>query len=142
MIPKKTGYITRRQQKRTKYRTKRKGAREAAYARDGARCRWPTCRKQLYLESGDVFSLAHAHEINGRAVDDPTDLSKIVTLCARCHGDLHVRVGGKLKRIEGADANGILHFFERLRKRSYHEQAEWHEVGPDSVGEAEAWANS
>lgn len=97
-----------------------------AYVRDGGRCRWPTCRLHLSLNSDNEFQLANGHEIcGGRSKVDPTDPSKIVTVCARCHGELHVRIGGIRKRIEGDDANKTLRFFERI------DNITWHEVGPD-----------
>jgi len=46
---------------------------------------------------------------------DATNPAMMVMLCAWCHADLHVRVGGKRKRIDGttAGADGPLHFWER-----------------------------
>lgn len=124
---------TRRAAKKAHYRKHRPAARETAYARDGGRCRWPTCRLMVQLESDSPWQLANAHEIaGGRSSVDPTDPAKIATLCCRCHEETHVRIGGKRKRIEGNDANKPLRFFERPRGKG-----DWMEVGPDPITEAE-----
>jgi hypothetical protein len=65
------------------------------------------------------------HELIFRSLGgDPTDAAWMVPLCGECHGDIHMRVGGKRKRIEAtteAGALGPLRFFERTGD-------EWYEV--------------
>lgn len=65
----------------------------------------------------------HAHELIFRSAGgDPNDAANVIGLCGLCHGDLHVKVGGKLKRITGLLPEG-LRFFERATG-----SARWKEV--------------
>lgn len=113
---------TRRAQKQARYRRLRPDVRRAAFILDSSRCVWPTCRRVLMLETDSVHALAHGHEVHGRATDDPCDVNVVVTVCSRCHSDLHVRIGGKRKRMEGSRGEG-LRFWERRAGD------EWVEVG-------------
>ncbi len=109
---------SRRQEKASAYRGGRQPAREKAFTRDRGRCVWPTCRRPLSLE------MAHEHELlGGRSKVSAVDPNMMVTVCAQCHSDLHVKIGGKRKRIDGtvAGAEGPLRFFER-------QHDEWIEV--------------
>ena len=106
-FPKKTA-ATGRKRRRALYRKLRPETRAAAWAKDGGRCAWPRCRVALALQD------AHAHEVTPRSLGgDPLDVDGILTLCAGCHADMHVRVGGKRKRIEGTRSTG-LRFFARV----------------------------
>jgi cytochrome c553 len=58
------------------------------------------------------------------AQGDPTDVNIAVTTCASCHHDMHVRVGGKLKRIEGSRSEGLRFFYRK------HGGEEWREFVP------------
>lgn len=108
---------TRREQKTARYRKLRPETREAAWEADSHRCIFPTCRRSLTL------SQAHAHEVVFRSKQgDPCDINIVATTCEECHGHIHVRVGGKLKRIEGSRASGF-----RFYKRAHHRD-EWKEV--------------
>jgi len=116
-FPKKSGYKTDRQRKRSRYREERPGTRQEAWERDNHSCVFPTCLRGLRLED------AHIHETDFRSGGgDPCDINIAVTTCRDCHGDIHVRVGGKLKRIEGSRSEG-LRFFHRK-----HGGDEWREV--------------
>lgn len=96
--------------------------------RDGGRCIWPTCRKPLTEDpdkASSPWSVAHGHELVNRSQGgDPLNVDEVVTVCAACHHDLHVRLGGKRKRIIGDTVPGGLRFEERLRGDV------WKEVGP------------
>lgn len=86
--------------------------------RYGYRCVFPTCRIGLSLDA------MHAHEVVFRSAGgSATDDANVVPTCATCHGHIHVRVGGKVKRIERTEAGG-LRFFERKNGNS-----PWIEVG-------------
>lgn len=88
-------------------RKRRLSVRAAAHQLDSGRCVWPTCQRVVSLE------FAHAHEIVWRSRGgDPCDLDNVVTLCGATHVDIHPRVGGITKKIEGSRALG-LRFFER-----------------------------
>lgn len=114
MFPKNTGYRTTREQKADRYAALRAGTREQVWLRDERRCVWPTCHKLVQLLSADPFQLANIHELGGgRGKVDACDPDRCVTTCATCHSDLHVRVGGITKRIEGDAVSGGLQFFER-----------------------------
>jgi len=81
------------------------------------------------LETDNEFVLANAHELIARSQGgDPTNPDIIVVLCWRCHHDLHTRVGGKTKRIDGKLAEGPLRFYER---RPGHQG--WDKVGESGV---------
>lgn len=113
----KSGYKSRRQVKAARYRKLRPETREATWNADGQRCIFPTCQRSVSLAD------AHIHEIKFRSeFGDPLDIDNTVTTCGECHGHIHVRVGGKLKRIEGSRASGI-RFYERAHGRD-----EWKEV--------------
>lgn len=104
--PFKPRYHTRRERQRAEYRDLRPEVREHAWARYGYRCVWPTCRIGLTLEA------MHAHEVVFRSAGgSATDIENVVPLCAKCHGHCHVRIGGKLKRIETEGAEMV--FYER-----------------------------
>lgn len=114
---------TGRAKRRSVYRRRRPATRAAAFALDGGKCVWPTCRRPLELETDNEFRLAHEHEIVSRSLGgDPLDVDGIISLCWRCHGECHPRVGGKRKRIEGSRHEG-LRFWERVQGR-------WQEVRP------------
>lgn len=116
-FPKRTGYKTDRQRRHSEYRAERPAVREEAHRLDHGRCVFPTCRRWVSLAE------AHIHETVFRsALGDPTDINIAVTTCLECHHHCHVRVGGKLKRIEGSRSEG-LRFFARQ-----HGGAEWREV--------------
>jgi len=84
----------------------------------------------LSLQTDNEFTLAHAHELVWRSRGgDPTDPAIILILCHACHHGLHMRIGGKIKRIKGTKAEGPLRFFERRGR-------EWIEV--TGVGSAYA----
>ena len=104
-FPKPT-HRTARQRRRTAYRKNRPSVRAQAFCRDGGRCVWPTCRTAL------TVALAHEHEVvwRGRG-GSAVDLTNVVTLCGHCHGGIHPRVGGVVKRLT-RDEHG-LHFYER-----------------------------
>lgn len=107
----KTAHKTRRQVKASRYRKLRPETREAAWMADGMRCIFPTCRRSVSLAD------AHIHEVVFRSeLGDPLDIDNTVTTCGECHGHIHVRVGGKLKRIEGSRASG-LRFYQRAHYR-------------------------
>lgn len=115
-FPKKK-YKTDRQRRKAEYRKERPEVREEAHRLDGGRCVFPTCRRWVSLAD------AHIHETTFRsAMGDPTDINIAVTTCWECHNHCHVRVGGKLKRIEGSRSEG-LRFFARK-----HGGDEWREV--------------
>jgi hypothetical protein len=91
--------------------------REATWLKDDQRCIFPTCRRWVRLED------AHIHEVVFRSeLGDPLDVDNTATTCGDCHDHIHVRVGGKLKRIEGSRASGF-RFYERAHFRD-----EWKEV--------------
>ena len=116
LLPKKH-YPTDRERKRSRYRKLRPEVRYAAWLEDEERCVFPSCRRWVSL--GD----AHIHEVVFRSdLGDACDLDNAVTTCADCHDHLHVRIGGKLKRIEGSRSEG-LRFFARK-----HAGEEWREV--------------
>lgn len=93
---------TRREVQRAERRALRPGVREKTFDLDRGCCFWPTCRKRLTLE------FAHIHEVEWRSKGgDPLDLDITVTLCGVCHGHIHPRVGGLLKRITGTRAEGF-----------------------------------
>ena len=116
-FPKKSGYKTKRELKRTQYRELRPEVREAAWLDADQRCLWPTCRRALVLESDNVFVLVHAHELVKRSqLGDATDVDNVVCLCWKCHHDLHMKIGGKTKRIDGHSVSAGLRFFERTRE--------------------------
>lgn len=115
--PFKPHFQTRRERKQAEYRELRPAVREHAWERFGYRCIWPTCRRGVTLDS------MHAHEVVFRSAGgSATDITNVVPTCSGCHGHLHVRVGGKLKRI---DVEGIeLVFYERVTGN-----APWVKVG-------------
>ncbi len=118
-FPKKTGYKTDRQKRHAEYRKERPSVREEAWTRDSNACVFPTCGRGMLLRD------AHIHETIFRSAQgDPTDINIAVTTCRDCHHDMHVRVGGKLKRIEGSRSEG-LRFFHRK-----HGGDEWREIEP------------
>lgn len=94
---------TRRELARSALRTERPEVREQTYKADGGKCFWPTCRKPVPLTG------AHIHEVVWRSLGgSPTDLEITVTLCGVCHGHIHPRVGGLLKRISGTRSDGFI----------------------------------
>lgn len=94
---------SRRERLAAEYPERRKAVREAAFELDKHRCIF--CHKRLDLDA------AHEHEIVWRSKQgDPLDIDNVVTLCAKCHGDIHPRVGGLRKRIEGSRSTGIRRF--------------------------------
>jgi hypothetical protein len=98
----------------TPTRLTRADVRRGAWLRSHGRCLWPTCRRVLMLETDNEFALAHGHELKRRGQGgDPCDPHNVVCLCARCHLGLHPRIGGKVKRIVGTDACGLLECYER-----------------------------
>jgi 5-methylcytosine-specific restriction endonuclease McrA len=98
---------SRRERKRAEYAELRPGVREQAWERYGYRCIWPTCRIGLTLDS------MHAHEVVFRSAGgSATDIANVVPTCSKCHGHIHVRLGGKLKRIETEGAQMV--FYERV----------------------------
>lgn len=106
--PKLSGYKSDRQRAKARHRRLRPETRYAAWQKDDQRCVFPSCRR--FVE----FERAHIHELDFRSAGgDPCDLDNAVTLCWRCHAEMHVRVGGKTKRIEGSRAVG-LHFYQRV----------------------------
>lgn len=106
-------------------------ARNEAFRRADGRCQWPTCRRLLYLFTDNMFQIAHAHELTRRSAGgDPHDPAGIIILCWKCHADLHPRVGGKIKRIDGKLAAGLLQFFERKGHA-------WTEVGRSGGSDAD-----
>ena len=118
-FPKKSGYKTDRERRHADYRKERPEVRAEAWQLDNCSCVFPTCRRGLLLKD------AHIHETEFRSAGgDPTDINISVTTCRECHHDMHVRVGGKLKRIEGSRSEG-LRFFHRK-----HGGDEWREVVP------------
>lgn len=113
----KVKYRSERQRRKAAYRKERPQVRAEAWELDGRRCIFPSCRRGLLLSD------AHIHETDFRSAGgDPTDINIAVTTCEECHGHCHVRVGGKLKRIEGSRSEG-LRFFSRPSGG-----AEWREV--------------
>jgi 5-methylcytosine-specific restriction endonuclease McrA len=116
LFPKKK-YKTDRQRRHAEYRKERPEVREEAWELDNCSCVFPGCRRGLLLRD------AHIHETIFRSAQgDPTDIDIAVTTCQQCHNDMHVRVGGKLKRIEGSRSEG-LRFYQRK-----HVGDEWREV--------------
>lgn len=116
-FPKDTGYKTDRQRRHAEYRKERPGVREEAWELDNCSCVFPTCGRGLLLRD------AHIHETVFRSSQgDPTDIDIAVTTCRDCHNEMHVRVGGKKKRIEGSRSAG-LRFYARKRVGD-----EWREV--------------
>jgi hypothetical protein len=103
-------YQTRRQSKHARYRRLRKEVREAAWRLDGGRCIFRTCRRGISLAE------AHMHEPQGRSIDDPCDVDTVVTLCCLCHLEMHVRLGGIKKRLEGSRSVGF-RFYERVNNK-------------------------
>lgn len=101
-------YRSERAEKRARYRRLRPITRVLAWEEDGGRCVFPTCRRLVPIQC------AHMHEPQGRAVDDPCDIDTVVTVCADCHAEMHVRVGGKRKSIQGSRSGG-LHFYQRSK---------------------------
>lgn len=94
---------SRRELRAAAYRERRQSVREAAFELDKHRCIF--CHKRLDLDA------AHEHEIVWRSKQgDPLDIDNVVTLCAKCHADIHPRVGGLRKRIEGSRSTGIRKF--------------------------------
>ncbi len=94
---------TRRERAQAALRTERPEVREATYRLDGGKCFWPTCRKPMPI------GLAHIHEVVWRSKGgSPTDTEITVTLCGCCHGHIHPRVGGLLKRISGTRTDGFM----------------------------------
>lgn len=106
-FPKDDGRKTQRELKAAAVRKLRPETRAKAYALDGGRCIWPTCRTRLTLE------FAHEHEVlwRGRG-GDPTELEIVVTLCPECHSHIHPRVGGLKKKMDGTRTAGFT-FFEK-----------------------------
>ncbi len=118
LLPKKK-YKTERQRRKAHYQKARPAIREEAHRLDRERCVFPSCLRWVALDD------AHIHETTFRSAGgDPTDIDIAVTTCSECHGHCHVRVGGKLKRIEGSRSEG-LRFFARK-----HAGDEWREVFP------------
>lgn len=116
--PFKPVYQTGRERRRAEYRVERPKTREAAWEHDGGRCVFPTCRRFVTLAA------AHIHEVIFRSRGGSAiDVNNTVTTCGECHGHVHGRVGGALKRIERTEAGG-LRFFERITGKS-----PWIEVG-------------
>jgi 5-methylcytosine-specific restriction endonuclease McrA len=116
--PFKPRYATRRQRRRETYAKARPVVRERAWQRFGGRCVFPTCRVGLTLDA------MHGHEVTFRSAGgDATDLDEVVPACATCHGHIHVRVGGKLKRITHREDGG-LDFYARPTGND-----EWRKVG-------------
>src|SRR5678815_5721580 len=112
-------YITDRARRHSEYRKERPEVREEAWQLDNCSCVFPTCRRGLLLRD------AHIHETEFRSAGgDPTDINIAVTTCGDCHNEMQVRVGGKLKRIEGSRSEG-LRFFHRQ-----HGGEEWREIVP------------
>lgn len=112
MLPKKTDYKTKREQKAAQYKKARPEVRAKAFELDHGRCVWPTCRRVLSLE------FAHEHEVEWRGRGgDPTALDIVVTVCGTCHGDIHPRVGGLKKRMTGTRATGFT--FEEKRENAW-----------------------
>lgn len=95
--------------------------RTKVWVRYRGRCIWPTCRVGLLLEA------MHAHEVVFRSQGgDPLDITGIVPVCAICHADIHGRVGGIRKRIEGTEETGY-QFYERENG-----ELPWMDVTPPS----------
>ena len=66
------------------------------------------------LQTDNEFVCANVHELKRRGQGgDPCDPTNTICLCWRCHMDMHPKVGGKTKRIEGKDSRLPLKFFER-----------------------------
>lgn len=113
-LPKKVKYRSKRQVRDARYAKVRPEVREKVWLADGQRCVWPSCRQVVVLKTDVPHALANIHELGkGRGHVDPCDPNKCVTTCSRCHGDLHVRVGGKRKRILGDDRRQPLVLEER-----------------------------
>ena len=116
-IKPKSSYRTRRQQKAALYRRQRQVVRHAVFARDGGQCR--ACHKPLIL-SGSLWYMAQVHEIVPRSRGgSPLDQKNMVTLCASCHQDVGMRVGGRKLWIHANDplagADGTLEFSSEPR---------------------------
>lgn len=66
---------------------------------------------------GVSLAASHIHELVFRShkLGGALDVSNTITLCPHCHSDMHTKIGGVLKRIEGAElgSSGALRFFER-----------------------------
>ena len=96
-----------RKAKHARIRRLRPLVKRQAYAKDEARCIWPTCR--IYVR----FEVAQFHEVLWRGKGgDAADLDNVVTTCAGCHGKIHPRIGGVVKKMEGTRSTG-LRFWER-----------------------------
>lgn len=116
-LPKDSGYRSDRERRASRYRKLRPSVRYAAWQQDDQRCVFPTCRRWVPLEE------AHIHETHARGFGgDACDLDIAVTTCRFCHADIHVRVGGKRRRIEGTRSEG-LRFYQRIGHSS-----DWKEV--------------
>jgi hypothetical protein len=97
----------RQKRKSTADTARRNKVRQDAWTLDRERCIWPSCRVWLSLE------FAHEHEVEWRSHGgDPLDIDNVVTVCPRCHHDIHPRVGGLRKKMTGTRATG-LHFWEK-----------------------------
>ncbi len=69
----------------------------------------------------------HAHEIVFRSHGgDPTNPDEILGLCGRCHLDLHVMIGGSLKKIVVGQVDETAQFFERPNGK-----ASWRQIGEE-----------
>ncbi len=60
-----------------------------------------------------TLDAAHIHEVVFRSAGgSPTDLANVLTLCGKCHLEMHGRIGGALKKIKVL-AGGVRRFFAR-----------------------------
>lgn len=108
-------YETGRQRRQAQYRAERPEVRRQAWDDAKGRCQWPTCRTFVSLDA------MHAHELVFRShrLLGALDITNVMCLCGRCHGDLHSKIGGVLKKILDA-ALGLsgARFWERKTGKS------------------------
>lgn len=110
--PFKPKYETGRQRRRKAYAVERPLTRQATWERDNGCCQFPTCHRHVTLDA------AHIHEVKFRSQGgSATDVNNTITLCGKCHGEMHTKIGGVLKRIVRL-ATGLLQFFERESGKS------------------------
>lgn len=110
--PFKPKYETGRQRRLAEYARDRPIARQQTWDRDKGRCQFPTCQRYVTLDA------AHIHEVTFRSHGgSATDIGNTLTLCGKCHGEMHTKIGGVLKRIVRL-ATGLLQFFERETGKS------------------------
>lgn len=110
--PFKPKYETGRERRRAQYKVERPLARQATWDRDNGCCQFPTCHRHVTLDA------AHIHEVRFRSQGgSATDISNTLTLCSKCHGEMHTKIGGVLKRISESAA-GERRFFERETGKS------------------------